>query len=584
MAKLIPNYIIPGNRSPGEKDLFDKFACAPGTDDWIVLHSLNVSEHAKKIESELDFVVIVPELGVLCIEVKAHLSIARRDGVWIFGRGVHKKRDRLGPFDQARTAMYALRKYVSERDSRIGQVIPFFFSVFFTHADFDVASSEWHQWQLVNKTLFESKPITDIVLSILHNGRSHMASKAGNSFQAHERRPNLAESKRLLQILRGNFEFIEPAEVRLLRHEKEIKRFTEEQFDALDLIGGNERVLFTGLAGTGKTFLAIEATRRAAAAGLRVRFVCFNRLLASWVASQLRARQVTAQVSTLHQVLLAVTNAKIPLDATNDFWEEYLPLRALENLLEDPDGQQYDIMVLDEAQDIVHNPLYLDVLDLLLEGGLDSGHWFIFGDFEKQAIYANSLNRTSEENLARLDNCVKGALSVNCRNSPEVSQYATLLSQIERPYRKILRGAGSASPIIRWYKSGAHQKRVFAGVLDSLLDEGVRLRDLVVLSTRNESNSLIRSLDDGLQEMFAPLAKIGFKRWKAEQERAVYASIHAFKGLEARHVIITDVDEVGSEMMNSLLYIGITRALHTLAILASEKAKTQFIDKLKHSG
>jgi hypothetical protein len=51
--------------------------------DGSVLHSLDLKRHQSKIEGELDMVILVPALGVLCIEVKG-CDVSRQDGKWIY--------------------------------------------------------------------------------------------------------------------------------------------------------------------------------------------------------------------------------------------------------------------------------------------------------------------------------------------------------------------------------------------------------------------------------------------------------------------------------------------------------------------
>lgn len=584
MAIMIPNYIAADNASPGENELFKRFKNDAGTKGWRVLHSLNVVEHAKKVESEVDFVVIVPEMGVLCIEVKAHRTITRQNGVWILGRGAYAKRDYNGPFDQVRTAKYALRQFVLKQDATLGHATPFFGAVFFTHTDFYETSPEWHAWQLVNVNKLQNETISEIVIGILQQARAHMVRKPSTSFRLGDRQPSEAECKQLVQILRGNFEYVEPANVRLERYESEIKRFTEEQFNALDWMSDNERVLFSGLAGTGKTFLAVEAARRAEANGERVLLVCFNKLLGAWLADELKARKLESTAGTLHQLILKLTGDKVPEYSDSRYWNEFLPQQATDCLLEADQMEQYDLLIVDEAQDIVFNPHYCDVLDLLLRGGLQGGRWFVFGDFEKQAIYVDNRNALDKALSDRFGNCAKVTLGTNCRNTPEVAQHAQWLTNMGTPYRRVRRRAGEVKPMLKWYSSYAHQRRVFSGVLDSLIDNDITVRDIVVLSTRSDEISLMATLDSGMKEMFLPLAKVGYKRWKQEREKGVYSSIHAFKGMEARHLIITDVDEVGTEMMNALLYVGITRALHNLIIIASNDARAQFLSMLSNAG
>jgi hypothetical protein len=77
MARMIPP--VYATKTPlGEKDLFNKLRDDPDTAGWVVLHSLELKKHQSKIEGELDMVVLVPRLGVLCIEVKG-CNVSRQD-------------------------------------------------------------------------------------------------------------------------------------------------------------------------------------------------------------------------------------------------------------------------------------------------------------------------------------------------------------------------------------------------------------------------------------------------------------------------------------------------------------------------
>ncbi len=58
-----------------------------------------------------------------------------------------------------------------------------------------------------------------------------------------------------------------------------------------------------------------------------------------------------------------------------------------------------------------------------------------------------------------------------------------------------------------------------------------------------------------------------------ESRRTRYCSIHRFKGLEAPAVIVTDVTDLDDPDARSLLYVGCTRALHRLVILAHERLR-----------
>ncbi|MBK7063412.1 MAG: ATP-binding protein [Rubrivivax sp.] len=96
-------------------------------------------------------------------------------------------------------------------------------------------------------------------------------------------RPTLRQLEAVLRLLRPDFEYTASARNDVELAEAAIRRFTDEQFEAIDHLEDNRRVLFKGPAGTGKTFLAIEAARRAVRAGRTVALLCFNSLLASWL-------------------------------------------------------------------------------------------------------------------------------------------------------------------------------------------------------------------------------------------------------------------------------------------------------------
>ena len=47
MAIMIPSVISPEVKSGAERKIFEWFRNAPGTDKWIVLHSLGITTHNK---------------------------------------------------------------------------------------------------------------------------------------------------------------------------------------------------------------------------------------------------------------------------------------------------------------------------------------------------------------------------------------------------------------------------------------------------------------------------------------------------------------------------------------------------------
>ena len=200
----------------------------------------------------------------------------------------------------------------------------------------------------------------------------------------------------MVKILRPNFESYESPRTRIRRVKAEAKRYTKMQFRALDFAEGNERVVFEGPAGTGKTLLAIEAARRAERLGRRTLFICYNELLGAWLKKEVAPLAARIDFDRVARRMLQVSGLGARPDP--DFWSTTLPLAAVAALEENPDGtfRSYEQLIVDEAQDFLRNG-YIDFLDRSVIGGLQKGRVMLFGDFERQAVY-----RAADLTLAEL--------------------------------------------------------------------------------------------------------------------------------------------------------------------------------------
>ena len=157
MARLIPP-VFPEDAPPGEKSVFRALARDDETDDWIVLHSLNIAEHVRNPEGEADFVIVAPGLGVLVVEVKSHDHFSFDDGVWRLGNQAPTTR---GPFKQASEAMHSIRKELLRKKVEL-RSIPTLSAVWFTATRARTMlkpTSEWADWQVLDSEDLKNDPI-----------------------------------------------------------------------------------------------------------------------------------------------------------------------------------------------------------------------------------------------------------------------------------------------------------------------------------------------------------------------------------------------------------------------------------------
>ena len=160
MAIMIPSVISPEIKSTAEKKIFEWFQHAPGTDKWIVLHSLGIATHNKVIYGETDFLVLAPKLGIFALEVKGG-RVRREDGIWYFTNRYGETNNKArGPFEQARDGIFnivsAIKERADDEHSHISSVL-FGYGVMFPDIEFTSQGIEEAQWQV-----FDSRDRTDV--------------------------------------------------------------------------------------------------------------------------------------------------------------------------------------------------------------------------------------------------------------------------------------------------------------------------------------------------------------------------------------------------------------------------------------
>ena len=330
---------------------------------------------------------------------------------------------------------------------------------------------------------------------------------------------------------------------------QEMLRLTEEQFRLLDFLGRNRRVAISGCAGSGKTTLAVEKARRLAEQGFRVLLTCFNVNLAEFLRGD----------ETLPRHLDIVSFHKLASDlcrrarlsysgpADDRYFDEVLPeqlMRAVDQL-----GPQYEAIIVDEGQDFRDN-WWLPLQCLLHDP--DHGCLYIFFD-DNQNLY-HAAHRLPLE-LAPFP------LTRNCRNTQQIHH------SVMRFYRSD-RTPETQGPVGRpvelyAYHEEQELKRLLRQVLHHLVvEEGLSTTDVVVLTPKSRERSCLWRL--GMLGNFRLT-----DQWTAASGEVLCSTVHSFKGLESPVVILAEIEPHAAQDLESILYVGYSRACHHLVALAS---------------
>jgi hypothetical protein len=582
MARMLPSQFDSSTVSTAERKLFDLIKNDPGTETYIVLHSLGLAKRAKKPYGEIDFVVMIPGFGVFCIEVKGG-RLACEDGEWTTTnrRGETDKLKR-SPFMQAREGMFEIRDAVLNR-APVGfpSSVVFGYAVAFPDISFSVQSPEWQQWQVIDRESLR-QPIS---ISLRRLAQEH---RRAYSIPSRVKEPTNETIRIVQKMLRPDFEIVVTRGAQIEDTEEQLLRLTEEQYDGLDTLEANERCLAEGAAGTGKTMLALEFARHSALAGRRTLLLCFNQLLGDWFGRRvaefgLADRLIAGRHYQLlrRAILDSTVSAEFQEDESrsnrSDLFNEVFPLygvEALERL-----GERFDQLVVDEAQDLLTGGV-LAVWDAWVEGGLKSGRWAVFGDFHKQAIFQGSAsgNELRQRLTAEAGSFARVPLNQNCRNTVNIGEETSLLSGFSSlPYRM---GQVVGLPVdYRYYNSTKGQCEALAMTLRRLLAEGIKAHDIVVISAKRLSNSGVASVQG--EDHFC-LAGIGdASPSKARVPVIRFATAQAFKGMESPVVVLCDVDAVNESQSQALLYVAMSRARSHLTVLVHEQTKPAIRERLR---
>ncbi len=190
---------------------------------------------------------------------------------------------------------------------------------------------------------------------------------------------------------------------------------TDEQNRILEETEEDNRKLFLGAAGTGKTFIAMEKARRCAAVGKRVLLTCYNKNLVGWLRENVKDANVT--VDHFHGFLTDVLTEQdilTPEEIREDteFFNEVLPNAGFDYYASIPDNQKFDTIIIDEGQDF--QELWLLCLETMLKV---DGELYIFAD-PNQNLFQGGL-----EGLRRRCDISKHKLTYNLRNADTINSW-----------------------------------------------------------------------------------------------------------------------------------------------------------------
>lgn len=541
----LPAEIRANPKRSAEVQVYDRLNGDPVLAGFTVFYSCEwIGEHDGLLkDGEADFVLAHPAIGYLVIEVKGG-RVRRRiaDGKWTTIDRDDEPHPISNPVAQAKKSKKVILNALRERWpgrapflwARHGVVLP-------------------HSYRPQNAAAFGAAMRPELVAC-----KEEMPKLGAYLFQmlawaeegTTEQPGNLGSvGVSLLEDFYGrDLDFSPRLAAVIEESEAELLKLTDTQARYLDFLAATKIALVEGGAGTGKTTLAVERARRAAAVGRSVVLMCFNHPLAVHLRSELS--NTAASVTTFHGfcgrmcsvVRIDVDSVRASCDERT-FWAERLPSLLADIGLDDP-PETYDDLIIDEGQDFRGE--WVDALRLFIR---PEGSLFVFRD-DFQNLYGGA-------ELSRVLGVPPMPLCENVRNTRRIFEVGSRFRQ--GPPQSCL---GPTGEEVRWVTAPPERlNRAVERELNRLIDtEGIAAEQIAVLT--------------GCAVEASPFSTgiIGRHACTSAEEpiadHVVLDSVMRFKGLDRPIVILCAMGNAGDE----LAYVGLTRARSLLIVVDEDKS------------
>lgn len=564
MAKMIPSKISYETKSAAEKRFFSLMESAPNTEDWIVLHSVNIARHVTQTQGESDFIVIIPQQGVFVVEVKGG-RIHYEDGCWTSVDRNNKVNPISSPINEASTAMHSLKKYIESQLPSLHTNLKhclWGYCIAFPDSYFD---NNYTLPDLANEQIADSSSMNDLTGFFLK--LSNFWKTRVNIANLKPIYPNKEECKIISNILRPNIDFSVSLTGQVETVEKQIISLTDNQNTILEGLMENERCLIRGGAGTGKTLLALNFYKAASFQGGNIAFFCYNKQLASYIQNSIQ----TPYTCCFHGYMESVAKSVFPQEIAQakenqkQYYEIDLPNLFMDAFIQN-NCELFDYLILDEAQDLMSTK-YLEVFDLILSGGLQHGKWLFFMDADHQNLYSQNSYQGIQSLLAKYDTYyTKYLLKDNCRNSVAIIEMIDKWFGFNTRHRNVQEKG--VEVVTKPYRHEEQEQEELQSTLYELLKK-FSPSDIVLLSPKRFENSI------------ASQTKVPLISEKKQSGSIYFSTIQAFKGLESKIVILCDISDIDTPQAKQHLYVGMTRAKSALYIILLKRVLAQLAKEQK---
>ncbi len=318
--------------------------------------------------------------------------------------------------------------------------------------------------------------------------------------------------------------------------------------------------MINGVPGSGKSVTLIARAKYLAKQNpnWRVLVVVYNRLLRSNVEKLLKGSNV--EIKTFHQLALSVS--KLPpnfVKNSDEFWRSELPNLAIKRA-----KPTFDAILIDEYQDFFKSwfELILKLLKPFKVEDRDYFNLFLAGDRLQSIYHPKEINYKRDIGLDMRGR--SKLLKLSYRVSPQSLNLALKVLMRKEEYKKEVESFYEGVDSIKFNSQKSSDAvellegdytLVAKRVLELLKD--YKLEEILILSLKRVNLNLLKS------RFPSNISKDIYISKEFKKGKMLFSSLHSSKGIEAKVVILLDVDMVEDR---KLFYVGATRATNKLIL------------------
>lgn len=554
------------------------------------------SHNQRRVRREIDFLVIIPDRGILVIEVKdgvVQISIPKPDtrskAKWTSTDHQGNQHAIKAPDDQAEDGKWSLIPYLkkcgcSSIPAGIGVCLP----------DTEVLTASWIPADILalRDDVATAEQFEKFLFRCFHYCLpTKNWPDISYKLVCESLLPTTAEKTAFRVALESTSRQVDDASTSVVS-------LVQDQIDALSDLYGRSRAVITGGAGTGKTLIAQRLVKSLAANDLRVLLLVPTKHLMMELSKSLEKQGlpvfvenrsvlrkagnrfnieeqiVVADPPTLKRLLYQL-ESKSPEEAEPNFRELKMGGRKLPVSLQGsirrhaaeiaslPSRGIFDAVVVDETQDV---PSFLIGQVMRFMNDFHQSPAYFFVDFNQ--MRARWIDSSEElpvpwQGLISKDSPVI-SLGTNCRNPRSIGNE---LARLKGPIR--FHPLSPEGPDIRWveyesFPDVVELKAVVKNMLQDLTRDGVQREERIVLHAPRSFRG-------------KGLAYTKYRKsLKSLLGGARLFAIDDVKGLEAPVVVvIIGPDDSVDDALLSQIYVAFSRATSFLAVCCSRRFRTQ---------